>query len=495
MILAIHIANPSSSFGKEIKNDHFNLLSEYKNFSFFDDIDSISSLFSIHEIKKEFPLKTEDLTAFFSLAKKDFNAFSITLPPDMSKASEDNKDYFKPTLEIGKINLIVWAFDKYILNESWANISLRSISENLKHGYSWDYDDFATNYFGHAYHGAMYHSSARFHGLSFVESSAYTLFGSLMWEFFWESKRPSRNDSIMSTFGGMALGEALFKIVDLLTDEYSTGFGRALRKSLRFLINPAVGTKEFTADVFKTGNHYYSLRLPLGAYRSSDKISYFLIETNLIYEDVFKNKSEINPYDWFSFDARLGINDSGLQDPEIYTYGILFGQKIKNRLTGLFGLFDYIDTHIADKMSVVGIGPGFVTSSGHQTNLFFNSSGVLSLIFGGSSASIDFENPHFDKESRDPYHFGPGILGRIKLELGKKYLGSIHTGFSRYWIHSLVADANEFMSIISFDINFDLSNASQISLGYDYYLRNANNQDQHVAIKKDAVRAMYVLNF
>jgi len=495
MTLVIYIANPSGSFANEIRNDHFNLLPEYKNFSFFDEINSISSLFSIRERKKEFPLKIEDLTALFSLAKKDFNAFSVTVSPDISVASENNKDYFKPTLEIGKINLIVWAFDKYILDRSWANISLKSISENLKHGYSWDYDDFATNYFGHAYHGAMYHSAARFQGLSFIESSAYTLFGSFMWEFFWESKRPSKNDSIMSTFGGMALGEALFRIADLITDEYSTGFGRTLRKSLRFLVNPAVGMNEFTGKVFKTGNHYYSLRLPLGAYRSSDKISCFLIETNLRYEDVSTENSGVNPYDWFSFDARLGINDSGLRDPEIYTSGILFGQKVKNRLTGFFGLFDYIDTHIADKMSVVGIGPGFVTSSGFHSNLFFNSSGILSFIFGGSSASIDFEDPHFDKESRDPYHFGPGILGRIKLELGKKYLGSIHTGFSRYWIHSLVADANEFMSIISLDLNFDLSKSSQISLRYDYYLRNANHQDQHVAIKKDAVRAMYVLNF
>lgn len=146
-------------------------------------------------------------------------------------------------------------------------------------------------------------------------------------------------------------------------------------------------------------------------------------------------------------------------------------------------------------MSTVGFGPGFVTTSSPESDSFFNSSGVLSLVFGSASASVDFVHPQFQKESNEPYHFGPGILGRLKFELGKKSLGSVHTSLSQYWVHSVIADADEYMSIISFDLNCNLIQGAQISLGYDYYLRNASFENQSFANRKSAVRAMYVLTF
>ena len=106
----------------------------------------------------------------------------------------------------------------------------------------------------------------------------------------------------------------------------------------------------------------------------------------------------------------MGFNNEGLRDKEIFTTGILTGKKLKNGLAGLFGIFDYIDTYAADKISAVGVGPGLVTMSSSDSGLFFNSSGVLSLIMGGSSPSFDVEYSHFGKRVNDPYYLGPGIL-------------------------------------------------------------------------------------
>jgi hypothetical protein len=475
-LIVFCILNSSSLLTGNIKDDH-NTLTESK-----------------------FPIPIKEIIAQFSLVEKNPNSFSIGLDQSTKVPPENNKKYFKPLWDITKFNLLIWAFDRYVLKGSWTNISFQSVSDNLKTGLTWDYDDFGTNQFGHAYHGAMFHSIARSQGMSFLESSVYTFLGSLTWEFFWESEHPGKNDLYFSTFGGIQLGEALYKMANIVSYENATGFGRILGKAFKFFINPIVsitGSSGENLDSGKFGkDHYYDFKLPLGAYHSSDDQFIMLIATRFQYKDVFQNdNTKIRPYDWFSFDARIGLSDQGFRDPEISTYGILFGKKFKNGCAGLFGLFDYINSHIAEQMSAVGFGPGFATSSSSGSDLLFNTSGILSFVFGSSSATIAYSEPNYEKEGNESYHFGPGILGRIKFELGKKGLGSLYTGFSQYWVHATLADANEFMSVISFDLNYDMSERSQISLGYDYYLRNGRLEDQHLTKSKNAVRAMYVLNF
>ena len=444
--------------------------------------------------------KLKDAISQFSLGTKDPFVFSLDIPSEIILTLKNKKDYSRAALELASLNLTIWIFNKYIMKESWANISLESISKNLKSGFAWDIDTFRTNQLGHPYHGAIHYSVARANGLNFFESTIYSTLGSYMWEVFLESIRPSKNDIIINTLGGITLGEALFKIADLVVDESSGGLERALRESFAFIINPAYGFRAFSGKAFKTGNppekHYYSLEFPFGVYRSSADKPTFVIEANLEYKDFLKiNLSEINPYDWFTLDFRLGLSDDGFQDKEIFTTGILTGKKVKNGLAGLFGVFDYINSNIGDKMSAIGVGPGILTIFVSDSDFFFNSSGVLSLIWGGSSPSFDLENSHFGKKTNDPYFLGPGMLGRFKLELGKKDLGSIDTGFSQYWIHSIHTNTNEFLAILSLNLKCDISDKSQIKLGYDYYLRHASLQKEYFRGAKQAICALYVLKF
>ncbi|UCE41779.1 MAG: DUF3943 domain-containing protein [Candidatus Aminicenantes bacterium] len=448
----------------------------------------------------KFPITIKEIIAQFSLVEKNPNSFFIGLDQDTTVPSEKNKKYFKPLWDITKFNLLLWAFDKYVLKGTWTNISFQTVSDNLKTGLIWDYDDFGTNQFGHAYHGAMYHSIARSQGMSFLESSIYTFIGSLTWEFFWESEYPGKNDHYFSTFGGIHLGEALYRMANLISYENATGFSRTLGKAFKFLVNPIVGLSGSSGKDFDPANlgrdHDYDFRLPLGAYHSSDDQFVILVATRFEYKDGLQNDgSKLRPYDWFSFDAQIGINEQGFRDPEVSTYGILFGKKFQNGCAGLFGLFDYVNSHVAEQMSAVGIGPGFATSSLSESKLFLKSSGILSFVFGSSSATIPYSEPNYEQEGNEPYHFGPGIMGKIKFELGKKGLGSIYTGFSQYWVHATLADANEFMSVISFDLNYDMSETSQLSLGYDYYFRNGRLENQRLTRSKNAIRAMYVINF
>lgn len=444
--------------------------------------------------------KQKDSVAQFSLAAIDPAIFSLKIPSEIISTQRNKKSYSRTAFEITSLNVTVWFFNRFIDHQPWAYISLDSMLKNLRSGFAYDIDTYRTNKLGHPYNGAIHYSIGRANGLNFLESTISSAFGSYTWEVFLESIRPSSNDLILNTLGGVTLGEILFKIGDLLVDENSSGFERIFRKSLAFILNPAYGIKALLGKSFGAGNpqhkHLYDLSIPFGAYTVSNDKPRFLIAANLEYKDFLKNDfSRISPYDWFSFDFRLGIHESHVIHREIFTTGIIAGKRIKNGLAGLFGVFDYIESDFAGRLSAVGLGPGLVTIFVNDSNLFFNSSGILSLIYGGSSQSIDSENGHFGMKVNDPYYSGPGMLGKIKLEFGKKDFGSIETGFSQYWVHSIYTDADEFLTILSLNIKYDLSAKSQISLGYDYYLRHASLQERYFTGAKPAIRALYIYKF
>ncbi|MFC2170063.1 DUF3943 domain-containing protein [Acidobacteriota bacterium] len=442
----------------------------------------------------------KEFTAFFSPEISNLEVMSEKKSPKTALTQGNEKKHFKAAMQIFTLNAVTWAFNKYIMHEKWANISLKSIRTNLQCDFDWDFDTFRTNQFGHPYHGALHYSIARANGLNFLESTLLSAFGSLSWEILLESIRPSSNDVIMNTLGGLTLGELLFRITDLIIDESSVGFERVLRESAATILNAGNVFRIISGDAFKVGNppekHYFNFELPFGAFGTNTGKPTFLIAANLEYKDYLKkNRPTPKPYEWFSFNFMLGIQEYRVSDIEISATGILFGKKIKNGLAGLFGVFDYIDTQVSDRISAIGIGPGLVFASDFDSNFYLSSSGDLFLILGGSSPSIDSPNSHFGMKINDPYYFGPGVLGRIKFEFGKRELGSIETGFSQYWVHSIYTSADEFLGGLTLNINYDISKRSQISLGYDYYLRNASLKKQRFSKNKSAFRALYILKF
>jgi len=511
VLLLLNFIIFSFSLAAETHDLHLLQIPKKQKMSFFNKINSLvltdnaNSRFAITP-RRDDVLASEQLSerievavANFNLGTRDSFALSLENPLEIPVTEKNKKNYLKASLEITTVNMIVWAWDRYLLDRGWANISLNTVFENLKDSYAWDDNSFQCNQFEHPYHGAMYHAIARSNGFSFLESSIFTFLGSFMWEFILEANRPSTNDAIMTTFAGMPLGEVLFRISDLVIDESSRGFERFLRESLAFFINPTCGFRILTGEAFKAGSppekHFYILNFPVGAFRTTTDKTDFMIAAHLEYQDAFnKENSRVKPYDWFSFDFRLGF-DEGLRDKEIITTGFLAGGKIKNGLVGLFGVFDYIDSLTTDKISAVGLGPGLVANIISDSKVFFKSSAVLAGIFGGSSSSLDLSYYHFGNGTDEPYFLGPGIMGRIGLETGKTGLGSVYSGFSQYWVHSMFTQANEFLGILSLGLKLDLPVIPLINLEYDYYLRNATHHEERFSGSKRAVRASLILDF
>jgi hypothetical protein len=458
----------------------------------------------IFVLKLDSHVEAESVAAFnFGIDKHMVFSFNSKIRSEQNK--ENKKKYFKAAVEITSFSLAIWIFNRYVTNAKWAYISPDTWWTNIKSGLSWDRGPIWVNQLGHPFHGAIHYSIARSNNLNVLESSLFAVLASLQWEFFLESpieqlNYPSRNDLIMNTLGSLTLGEILFRTSNFIIDESSVGFERVIREFLAFVVNPGNFFRVTSGDAFKVGNppekHYFSLKIPFGVYTTTSGKPAVMIALNLECEDHLKNDLfSLSPYEYFTINIKVGYQGRGFRDKEILTAGVFAGRKIKNGIAGLFGTFGYVDTLTLDRLATIGFGPGLVKTAEFDKDMYFRSSGILSLILGGASPSIDSPKVHFGTKVNAPYYFGPGLLGRVKLELGKLGLGSIEAGVSQCWIHSIYTGINEFRSILSLNLNCDITNKSQIRIGFGYYLRYASLQSERFKNSMHTFSALYILRF
>lgn len=62
--------------------------------------------------------------------------------------------------EVFGMNMAVWTFDRFLMNEDFAKINGHTIKQNFKTGPVWDTDKFSTNLVAHPYHGSLYFNAA-----------------------------------------------------------------------------------------------------------------------------------------------------------------------------------------------------------------------------------------------------------------------------------------------------------------------------------------------
>ena len=144
-------------------------------------------------------------------------------------------------------------------------INLDTMRDNLTYWFEYDPNHFATNFLLHPSMETFISMPARTNGFDFWSSACRIVCGSMMWEMVMENHRPSINDLIMTTTGGMFVGEALFRFSSLVLDDSETGWSRTWREIVGALINPVRGFNRLihgeTAVVRSTPNQ---LRAPLG---------------------------------------------------------------------------------------------------------------------------------------------------------------------------------------------------------------------------------------
>jgi Domain of unknown function (DUF3943) len=351
---------------------------------------------------------------------------------------------------LAAINGLTWSYNWYVKRWHWANVGTRAWWNNLRHGFAWDDDAYMVNQLAHPYHGSLYFNSARGSGYGFWGSTAFAMAGSITWELLNENVRPSLNDLINTTLGGIALGEATFRISSLLRSEGGKGAGLA-RKAGAFILNPIGGFQSLL-----NGGDRFPIRAYSGPSSSSAWISIghragihpsagipvprqTFIGLSVLYGSPFAAGS-LRPYDAFEFSLQLDPNNRGLVTHAAVS-GLLTRHALRQSqethlVLGIYQHFDY------DEM------PGFKTSSqslsgglllhheiGTRTDLFFALHAEAIPLGAVSSDYAGVRNRDFD--------YGIGGGGRFTASLRRSGRNLVRLDGRSMWIHSLYgADAD-----------------------------------------------------
>ncbi len=366
---------------------------------------------------------------------------------DSTMALPIRKRYWQAAAEATGINVGVQLFDRYGLNSDFAQTTLRTLKRNFTDGMVWDNDYFITNLFAHPDHGNLYFNAARTNGLTFWESGAYALGGSLMWEFLGETEPPAINDVIATSCGGMAIGEMTHRLSLTILDDRDHGFRRFMREAAAAIVNPIQGLHRiFSGDAWRIRHDHYRYhdydKIPVDVsfsagwrYLADDGALFRgvhapYVNMTLTYGTSVDGDRHNNPYDFFDVDGTFGIGGGQPFVNSLQIVGRLWSTPILDHkdMAGEFGIYQHFNYYDAEPIEdgstltpyriseAAGFGPGFILSlpqtgglSKLEQRIFL--SGIL---LGGTKSD------YFNVIERD-YNMGSGfsIKSKTQLDFGR----------------------------------------------------------------------------
>lgn len=351
------------------------------------------------------------------------------------------------------INVFVHTFDRFVLNEEFAQTTLHTIRHNLKNGFVWDNDFFITNLFAHPYHGNLYYNAARSNGLTFWESAPYALGGSLMWELFGETEPPAINDIIATSMGGIAIGEVTHRLSNAILDDSYSGWSRFWREAAGFLVNPIKGLNRIVSgEAWRVrhidNQHHDWQRFPIGFSFSlgnrylADDGSLFRGEHNpyltlkLEYGDVLNEGDNNKPYDYFEAEANFGFSSNQPFVNRVHLLGRIWSSPMYSHAGmqaefGIYQHFNYYDSEpVKDGTDLTpyriseaaSFGPGLVVQMSQAGALEKLEQRVFlsGILLGGTKSD------YFNVIERD-YNMGSGYSIKSKTHLELKNFGRFIT--------------------------------------------------------------------
>ncbi len=132
--------------------------------------------------------------------------------------------WYQSEIELNKLD---FDFDR-TWSDQWKRLS-------TAHGYRFDDNNLTLNV-GHAFMGAYYHQFARANGGSLLEALIFDFVTSTTWELTVEHREIiSLNDTVVTTFGGVALGEGLFALGEF----FARGRPTVVNRVLMGVVSPA----------------------------------------------------------------------------------------------------------------------------------------------------------------------------------------------------------------------------------------------------------------
>jgi hypothetical protein len=191
-------------------------------------------------------------------------------PPPQPVAPPPPKHFWIATGEVAALELLPWAFDRYVSDQEWAHISMDTVQQNFETGFVYDHDDFQVNQFGHPYHGSLFFEAGRSNGYGYWSSGLFALAGSLAWECCMENTPPSKNDLVNTTLGGMTRGEVSHRLAAMILDNTASGGERFWRELAATLLSPVGGFNRLVRGDMSRDFDNPEERFPQGFAASAD---------------------------------------------------------------------------------------------------------------------------------------------------------------------------------------------------------------------------------
>lgn len=277
-------------------------------------------------------------------------------PAATGAAERPYKSYGAAALEILGFQVLLNRFDRAYFGNDYA-VSMGSIRRNLHSSWVEDRDSFEINQMGHPYQGSVYFGLARSNGLSFWESLGYSFAGSAVWEIAGETTPPSRNDQITTSFGGAFLGEALYRMANLVLED-GDGLSPRWREAAAAVVSPPLAFNRHVggarrAPLWASHNPALFSRIQLGAGiaahgnvgpslepKRNEAAADFALDYGLPGKPGYTYR---RPFDYFLF--RLRLSNVGVES--LATRGLLFGAPYEGGVSlrgiaGLYGSYDYL---------------------------------------------------------------------------------------------------------------------------------------------------------
>lgn len=273
-------------------------------------------------------------------------------------------------------NVVVWAWDYYVLDKNYARTNPRIWKRNLEEGWKWDDNHFAVNFFGHPYQGSFYFTAARSMGYSFYPGFLYTLTGSYVWEMFCEREYPSTNDLIVTSLGGTIYGEILYRLSERLLAKpkpslLDEGSGFVLHP-LSYLQRKVFGVRENNPGYLpidfsiklgggaRFGSEYnYDRELYPNADAGSWSSGFGFMGFNLVYGRA--DRTIKNPFEYFTVDFLQELGRNGGPLLQMHTLGKLKNVHFNSGSNWAdVGTYAHFDTYYGElvEMSAISLGLG-----------------------------------------------------------------------------------------------------------------------------------------
>jgi hypothetical protein len=308
-----------------------------------------------------------------------------------------------------------------------------------------------------------------------------------MWELGFERQHPCTSDLIITTTGGIFIGEAMYRASSLVLDNSTRGLERVWREIAAGFIDPMrVVNRLIFGEAISTFPSASRVQVPsdgellLGGSAISESAELTrnkttaLLNFDFVYGEPFNQKEgeSRKPYDYFTFESNFRFTRGGTY-VEIEGYGLITGKELvsrssQNHLIGIFQDHNFMHNEAIEFCGTSVCGGAI---SRFQLAPAVRLTTTLQLGWIMLSAT---GNPYVDIVDKQ-YNIGTGIIARADATLDLHKLGFFLFRWEHFGVTTIDGAAgNDRLDVLIGQYTFSIWRGLGLGIQYSQYLRNSD---------------------